>query len=178
MGVHTEEPSGGFVVELADALGLGFASGVTYLMTKVQDIMTQLVVRVNADDPLRVVRHKLTQGNFHHVPVMEENELIGIISDRDVLGALSPYLESPSERMRDSRTLDRRAHQIMTPQPFAILPDGTVEAAAEMLLALNVSGLPVVDSKGSLVGIVTWRDVVKYFVDGNPDVGGSPDAAG
>jgi acetoin utilization protein AcuB len=141
-------------------------------MARVQDIMTQLVVRVNADDPIRVVRHKLTQGDFHHVPVMEEQELIGMISDRDVLSALSPYLDSPSERTRDLRTLDRRAHQIMTPQPYTIMKDGTVESAGEMLLALRVSGLPVVDSSGHLVGIVTWRDVLNYFIDGLPDEAG------
>ena len=86
-------------------------------MTLVQDIMTEHVVRVNADDPIKVVRHKLTQGGFHHLPVMERNDLIGIISDRDVMLAVSPFLDSPSERTRDTRTLDRKAHQIMTPQP-------------------------------------------------------------
>lgn len=138
-------------------------------MTSVEDIMTRHVVRVNADDPLRVVRHKLHQGGFHHVPVMERHELVGIISDRDVLGALSPFLESPSERTRDYRTLEKKAHQVMTPQPFTILPTATVEAAAEMLLALDISGLPVITLDGRLVGIVTWRDVLDHFVDGPPD---------
>ncbi|MFT5143299.1 MAG: acetoin utilization protein AcuB [Rhodothermales bacterium] len=137
-------------------------------MTTVQDIMTRLVVRVNADDPLGVVRHKLTQGGFHHLPVVDGNELIGIISDRDVLGALSPFLESLSERERDKRTLDKRAHQVMTPQPYTILPSATVEAAAEMILALDVSGLPVIDPDGHLVGIVTWHDLLYFFVDGPP----------
>ncbi|NNE71537.1 MAG: CBS domain-containing protein [Rhodothermales bacterium] len=138
-------------------------------MTTVEDIMTRHVVRVNADDPLKVVRHKLNQGGFHHVPVMERNELIGMISDRDVLGALSPFLESPSERTRDHRTLEKKAHQVMTPQPFTILPTASVEAAAEMLLALDISGLPVITLDGILVGIVTWRDVLDYYVDGTPD---------
>ncbi len=141
-------------------------------MTLVEDIMTRHVVRVNADDPLKVVRHKLNQGGFHHVPVMDRQALVGMISDRDVLGALSPFLESPSERTRDHRTLEKKAHQVMTPQPFTILPSATVEAAAEMLLALHISGLPVIDMDGHLVGIVTWRDVVDYFVDGTPDSAG------
>jgi acetoin utilization protein AcuB len=141
-------------------------------MTRVEDIMTRHVVRVNADDPLSVVRHKLNQGGFHHLPVMERQDLVGIISDRDVLSALSPFLESPSERTRDHRTLDKKAHQVMTPQPFTILPSGTVKSAAEMLLALDLSGLPVIDLDGHLVGIVTWRDVLDHFVDGTPDAAG------
>jgi CBS domain-containing protein len=44
-----------------------------------------------------------------------------------------------------------------------------VQAAGEMLLALDVSALPVVDTDGTLIGIVTWRDVLTYFVDGLPD---------
>lgn len=131
--------------------------------------MTRHVVRVNADDPLKVVRHKLSQGGFHHVPVMEGNELLGMISDRDVLAALSPFLDSPSERLRDHRTLEKKAHQVMTPQPYTILTSATVTAAAEMLLALEISGLPVIDMDGRLVGIVTWRDVVDYFVEGSEE---------
>ena len=126
--------------------------------------MTRHVVRVNADDPLAVVRHKLTQGGFHHLPVMDKGELIGIISDRDVLGALSPFLDSPSERARDVRTLKKRAHQVMTPQPYTILPDATIEAAGEMLLALDISALPIIDKDGYLVGILTWHDIVDHFV--------------
>ena len=138
-------------------------------MVTVRDIMTHHVVRVNADDPLHVARHKLTQGGFHHLPVMDRQVLIGIISDRDVLRAMSPFVDSPSERERDLRTLKKRAHQVMTPQPYTILPGADVQAAGEMLLALDVSALPVVDTDGSLIGIVTWRDVLTYFVDGLPD---------
>lgn len=141
-------------------------------MSSVADIMTRHVVRVNADDPLSVVRHKLHQGGFHHLPVMERGDLIGIISDRDVLAALSPFLDSPSERERDVRTLQRRAHQVMTPQPFTILPTATVEAAGEMLLALDVSALPVIDGEGHLIGIVTWHDILDHFVEGPPPAAG------
>ena len=41
-----------------------------------------------------------------------------------------------------------------------------------MLLALDISALPVVEFDGHLTGIVTWRDIVEYFVDGLPDTAG------
>ena len=141
-------------------------------MTLVEDIMTRHVVRVNADDPVKVVRHKLTQGGFHHLPVMEGQELIGIVSDRDVLGAVGTYIDAPSEQRQGMHAFAQRASQIMTPQPHTVLPNATVQAAGEMLLALDVSALPVVDTHGSLVGIVTWRDIMSFWVDGPPDQAG------
>ncbi|MBO6574849.1 MAG: CBS domain-containing protein [Rhodothermales bacterium] len=138
-------------------------------MATVDDIMTHHVVRVNADDPLHVVRHKLGKGGFHHLPVMDRGELLGIISDRDVLGALSPFLDSPSERSRDLRTLQKKAHQVMTPQPYTILSTASVESAGQMLLALDISALPVIDLEGSLIGIVTWHDLLDHFVESPED---------
>jgi CBS domain-containing protein len=53
-----------------------------------------------------------------------------------------------------------RAHQIMTRPVFTVLPDATIVEAANLMLRRHISGLPVVDAAGKLVGIVSEGDFV------------------
>jgi len=54
-----------------------------------------------------------------------------------------------------------RAHQIMTKPVFTVLPDATILEAANLMLRRHVSGLPVVDANGNLVGIITESDFIR-----------------
>jgi len=54
-----------------------------------------------------------------------------------------------------------RAHQIMTKPVFSVLPEATVREAANLMLQRNISGLPVVDASGKLVGIVSEGDFIR-----------------
>ena len=54
-----------------------------------------------------------------------------------------------------------RAHQIMTRPVFTVLPDATILEAANLMLRRHISGLPVVDAAGKLVGIVSEGDFIR-----------------
>jgi CBS domain-containing protein len=54
-----------------------------------------------------------------------------------------------------------RAHQIMTKPVFTVLPDATILEAANLMLRRHISGLPVVDTAGRLVGIVSEGDFIR-----------------
>lgn len=131
---------------------------------QVATIMTTRVVTVEMDDRLSLIRDIFNQARFRHLMVMEEGELLGIISDRDLLRALSPYLDSAAEQARDTETLNRRAHQIMTRQPVTVSPHQTLAYAARLMLDKKVSCLPVLD-RGTLVGVLSWKDLLKAAVE-------------
>ena len=129
---------------------------------KLEKIMAQRVVTVGMDDNLDVIRKIFEKVRFHHLVVIEEeNEVVGVISDRDVLKELSPYLETSSEQYRDLATLTRKAHQIMSRQPITASPEDSIEKAAESLLENSISCLPVISEDQVLVGIVTWKDILR-----------------
>ena len=66
------------------------------------DIMTAWIVPVEMDDRLEVVKVIFDTVNFHHLLVLDENKKLGgIVSDRDLLRALSPYVGSAAETARD-----------------------------------------------------------------------------
>lgn len=126
------------------------------------DVMTARLVTVEIDDPLEVVKEIFDSVKFHHLLVVDSGKkLCGVISDRDLLRALSPYIGTVSENARDTATLRKRVHQIMTRQPVTLPPEATVADAVKVFLEHRVSCIPVVGPGFKAVGIVSWRDVLK-----------------
>ncbi len=126
------------------------------------EIMTAAVVTVELDDRLSVVKKIFDSRHFHHLLVVgEDGTLRGVISDRDLLRALSPHVGSMNETARDSASLNKRVHQIMTRKPISLKPDDAVADAVALLLQHRISCLPIVDDDSKPVGIVSWRDVLE-----------------
>ena len=133
---------------------------------KVKSIMTEKVLKVRMDDSIGTIRNILEHVEFHHLLVVKGRELVGILSDRDVFRVISPFLGTLSEESRDMTLLTRKIHQIMTRNPITVDKDSSVEAAADLLLDNNISCLPVVSPKGWIDGILTWRDILRFYVRG------------
>ena len=129
------------------------------------EIMTARVVTVEMDDSLEVIRDIFKKVRFHHLLVVDNEKLVGIISDRDVLKAISPYVGTMSETNRDRATLNKRAHQIMSHYPVTVRQSCPLQEAAHLMLTRGVSCLPVTSSDGIIRGIVTWKDVFTAFLD-------------
>jgi len=129
---------------------------------KLEEIMTRRVVTVELDDSLATVKQIFDSLHFHHLLVIgSDKKLCGVISDRDLLRAISPYAGTVSENARDSATLKKRAHQIMTRSPMTLSPDASVAEAIQLFLGHRVSCIPIVDEGFRAVGIVSWRDILK-----------------
>ncbi len=126
----------------------------------VETIMNAQIVTVEMDETLERVREIFEQHRFHHLLVVSGHRLMGVISDRDLLKSISPYVGTLSETARDVATLQKRAHQIMSRKPISVPKDVTVQTAAETLLTNNISCLPVTNEDGAVVGILTWKDVL------------------
>jgi len=132
----------------------------------VSDVMTQPVETVSMDDSIRIIRDMFEANKYHHLIVHgDSRECVGVISDRDLLKNISPFVGKMGERTADRSLLDRRAHQIMTRQLVAVRANTALRAAARVMLEHHISCLPVVDQSGHCIGIVTLRDVVRWAVD-------------
>lgn len=129
---------------------------------RVRDIMTRKVLTVDMDRSLNDVRRVFERAPFHHLVVIEDGQLVGLVSDRDVFREISPFVGTPTERSCDAFTLRKHVHQIMTRRPATCAPDEEASAACRMMLDKRISCLPVVDKAGRCVGIVTIRDVAHW----------------
>ena len=117
------------------------------------------------DDTLRQIQKVFEKHKYHHLLIVEDEELIGIISDRDVLKEISPHVNTLSEDSRALKTLQKKAHQIMTRKPITVEPDTLVEDAANIMLKKNISCIPVVSPSENIAGILSWKDILKFYIE-------------
>ncbi len=133
-----------------------------------ENIMSKTVVTITMDDSLKVMKEIFDNTRFHHLLVIESDELIGVISDRDYLRALSPNIGTAAETSKDAATLNKRAHQIMTRKPVTLLPHAGLYDAIKIFNTHKISCIPIVDENHMPIGIISWRDIFKV-IESNQD---------
>jgi acetoin utilization protein AcuB len=111
-----------------------------------------------------VVKELFDRNKFHHLLVVDADRLFGVVSDRDLLKALSPNLGTLTETPKDTATLNKRVHQIMTRKPVTLRNDATVADAVNLFNAHRVSCIPIVDEEFRPIGVVSWRDILRALV--------------
>ena len=130
---------------------------------KVSKYMTNQVITANLQDGLRQTFYRMRERDIRHMPVIGENEqLVGIISDRDLR---RPDWVDHEENVAHYYLLDN-AHKVedaMTPSPSAVSPGDDIQAAVEVVLEKKVGALPVVDGEGKLVGMISAIDLLRAF---------------
>jgi acetoin utilization protein AcuB len=130
----------------------------------VKDIMQRDVVTVTPETRLPQVLRLLQPRGFRHVPVVHNEVLVGIISDRDVKQCLASLAGADTMGTELERARERlTASEIMGRTVTTIAPMDTVEEAARLMTTQKISALPVTED-GRLVGIVTETDVLQLFV--------------
>jgi len=127
----------------------------------VRDIMSRKVVTVEMDDQLHTVKEIFDRLHFHHLPVLEEGIVFGVVSDRDLLKALSPNIGTSTESYKDAATLSKRVHQIMSRKPITLHPEAPVLEAIQVFNTHRISCIPIVDHENKPVGVLSWRDILR-----------------
>ncbi|MCP4271432.1 MAG: CBS domain-containing protein [Gammaproteobacteria bacterium] len=134
----------------------------------VNQIMSYQIQTVYADDTLALLSEIFEKVSYHHLPVIDENNiLIGIISDRDVTMNLSPFTGTDLEEERDLNLLNQTAGDIMSVDPITVSQTSRIETASILLLEHDFSCLPVVDADGKIEGLFTWKDLLNYYIYAN-----------
>lgn len=130
----------------------------------ISEIMTTEVITASVDDTLGEIRKVFGLNHIHHLPVVQDHRLVGIVSDRDVLRDLSPCVDTVGANNHALNTLKKKAHQIMTHKVITISSEDTIEEAATTMLEKKFSCMPVMEQSGAIVGIVTETDILKSLV--------------
>ena len=129
----------------------------------VQDIMHTAVVTVAPATTLPEAVRTMRQLGARHLPVLEDDDLIGIVSDRDLKRAMASSATSLAAHEL-TYLLDRiRIADIMTRTVTTIGRMFPVEEAARVMVNERISALPVTEG-GRLVGIITETDILRLFV--------------
>ncbi|XOV79336.1 MAG: CBS domain-containing protein [Aestuariibacter sp.] len=129
---------------------------------KVQDIMSKRPVCVSSGETMWAVKRIFDKHLFHHILVVDQGALVGVLSDRDYLKAVSPHVKSGSVSSRDLATMNKKVHQIMSRKVVSIESNAQVMHAVMLFNEYKISCLPVLED-GNLVGILSWRDIMRFL---------------
>ncbi len=127
----------------------------------VSSVMTSDLITVAANASVAEARDLLQQHGIHHLLVMHDKRVVAVLSDRDILRSISPYVGTLSEQTRDVRSLLRPVFQFASYHPITVAPTASVLEAAALMLDHSISCLPVVDEHGDTIGLVTSRDLLR-----------------
>jgi acetoin utilization protein AcuB len=133
---------------------------------RVSKWMSPKVLTLQASDSISTAIHLMKEKRIRRIPIVNGGgKLVGIVSDRD-LKDVSPSRATTLDIWELHAVLDKlKIGDIMTKKPVTVTPDTPIERAAQIMLEKRVEGLPVLDAKGTLVGILTEGDVFKALVD-------------
>lgn len=131
----------------------------------VKHIMTLDVVTFFAEQTLPLAEDVMRIHKFRHLPVIDsQRQLLGLVTQRDVLRAQISFLTGLTADERRARQETVHVSELMTRDVWTVAPETLASHAGQTLLDHNFSCLPVVDRAGILVGIVTERDFLKFAI--------------
>jgi len=130
----------------------------------VRNWMNSDVVTISIEDSMQNAIKLLKENDVGLLPVMKKRELVGVITDRDLKEASAS----------DATTLDIhemlyliskiKVKDIMSSNPISVSDELTIEETAELLLNNHISGAPVLDSFGAVVGTITKAELFKVLI--------------
>ncbi|HEY8369997.1 MAG TPA: CBS domain-containing protein [Thermodesulfobacteriota bacterium] len=132
---------------------------------RVRAWMQPLPETATPDMPVAEAYRLMRRGGFRHLPVVDGERLVGIVSDRDLPRA-RPEVAAPDSAAAGDQTMARLVvRDVMSREVTTVDPDRPVEEAARLMLDLRIGSLPVVE-EGRLVGILTETDLLRAWVGG------------
>ena len=132
-------------------------------MLQVKDLMSNALEVVAPDAHLHDVLIRMNQAGYRHLPVVADDRLVGIITDRDLrLAVNSPGVQKDADLPRETILDEVRVDQCMTPDPQCVSSDTPAHEVADLLSLNKFGAMPVVD-EGKLVGMISYIDFLKHY---------------
>lgn len=130
----------------------------------VKNWMSTNVITVNQINSMEDAMGLIKKHKIKMLPVLNKKKLVGIVTDRDLKRASASDATSLEIHELLYLITKIKVQDIMSIPPITI-PDGyTVEEAAEVLLKNNISGAPVVDNNGQIMGVITQNDIFRVLI--------------
>ena len=132
----------------------------------VNRFMTEPAVSIALRSPAAEVLRLFSAHPFHHLPVVEDAKVVGMLSSADVL-KVEAFL--PKDGRNPADFLNQRLHidQLMRKPPITVSGTMSVETAADLMIKHGIHALPVVDVHDHLLGILTTTDIINAVLHAN-----------
>jgi acetoin utilization protein AcuB len=132
---------------------------------RVADWMSEGVLAVETFDSIAIARQLMAKHRINQLPVLDNDNLVGIVTDRDIRDAYPTSMMinrgKEIDRFADKITVE----EVMTHDIFVVRPQTALSTAVGLLRRHRIGSLPVVENK-RLVGIITRSDVLDFVLSG------------
>ncbi|MFB0561573.1 MAG: CBS domain-containing protein [Candidatus Lokiarchaeia archaeon] len=158
------------VVEKGELLGVITKSTMTRLCLRVDDIfvgqiMTKFPITTTPFDRIVNVRRNMLERNISSLPVLENGELVGILTEGQIALYLAQFRESVPGKHQEERIRHVEVNEIMQKDPPILHPDNKVSEAADLMRKERVKSIPVINYEERLVGILTKTDLTRIVAN-------------
>ena len=101
------------------------------------------------------------EHNIRHLPIVEHNEVVGILSERDLRGFLEEIYESSPETDEGIRRKNISIREVMQGKPLTVDASADIVDVIDLMLENKVGAIVVADELGQLRGIISYEDILK-----------------
>jgi CBS domain-containing protein len=127
----------------------------------VREIMTGSPVTLKPEDTLDLANNVISLGRIRHIPVVEDGRLIGLLSERDLMGAATTEIFGLKQKRKSALLKTVLIKDVMKKRVISVKPDTPIKDAAQLMADKKIGCVPVVES-GTLVGLLTTTDILRY----------------
>lgn len=132
---------------------------------RVTDWMSERVLAVETYDSIAVARQLMAKHRVNQLPVLDHDNLVGIVTDRDIRDAYPTSMMIDQTRAIDEFAEKVAVDEVMTHDVLIVQPETPLAVAVALLRKHRIGSLPVVKNK-KLVGILTRSDILDFVLGG------------
>ena len=127
----------------------------------VREIMMGSPVTLKPEDTLDLANDVISLGRIRHIPVVDKSRLVGILTERDLIGATAAQIFGLKHKSKSALLKSVLIKEVMKKRVITTGPDTPIKEVAHLMADKKIGCLPVV-SEGMVVGLVTTTDILRY----------------
>jgi len=122
-------------------------------------------ITVSPGDRVSHARRIMLDNDIGRLPIVENNDVVGIITERDVARAMMNFRDLVPDNQQDERIRNLIVGDIMTRNVISVRTNTPIQEIISTLLKENIGGVPVLNLKDELVGVVSRRGIIRHLVE-------------
>src|SRR5262245_36378 len=127
----------------------------------VREIMMGSPVTLKPGDTLDLANDVISLGRIRHIPVVDDGRLVGVITERDLIGAAASHIFGLKQKSKSALLKSVLIKDVMKKHVVTVAPDTPIKEVAHLMAEKKIGCVPVL-STGTLVGLVTTTDILRY----------------
>ena len=126
-----------------------------------REIMMGSPVTLKPEDSLDLANDVIALGRIRHIPVVDDGKLVGMITERDLIGAAASKIFGLKQASKSALLKTVMIKDVMKKRVITVAPDTPIKDAVHLMADKKIGCVPVV-SDGVVIGLVTTTDVLRY----------------